>query len=233
MKEVLLNVDARDLGSKSKLSYYRNEGKVPAVFYGKGVETTNIAIDAKSFLSIIQANGTNVLVTLNFENGKKAAIIKDIQRDVISQKPIHIDFQYVSLTDKIEVLAPIHIEGVADGVKNFGGVMESIIREIKVSCLPSNIPQKITVDVNALGIGQGITVADLPKLEGVDYLADPSTLILHIVTVAAEEEKAPEAAAAGTTAPEPEVISKGKKDKEGEEGAAPAPGGAAPSGNKK
>ncbi|MDR2773067.1 MAG: 50S ribosomal protein L25 [Elusimicrobiota bacterium] len=229
MKEVLLEVQPRVNVSKGQLSSNRNAGKIPAVFYGKDVKTASITIDEKSFLTIVEENGSNVLVTLNFVEGKKAAIIKHIQRDVISQKPIHIDFQNVSLTDKVEVLVPIHIEGVSDGVKNFGGVMETIVREIRVSCLPGDIPQKVTVDVSPLGIGQRVLVSDLPKLDGVEYLSDPNSLIVHIVTVSAEEEKSADAEGAA----EPEVISKGKKDKEGEEGAAPAAGAGTQAGDKK
>ncbi|MDR2860884.1 MAG: 50S ribosomal protein L25 [Elusimicrobiota bacterium] len=229
MKEVLLNVDTRENVSKGQLSSVRKAGKVPAIFYGKDIKSESLVVDSKEFLSIIETKGLNVLVNLNFKDGKKAAIIKDLQRDILTQKPIHIDFQYVSLTDKIEVSVPIHIEGVADGVKNFGGVMETIVREVKVLCLPTNIPQRIAIDVSPLGIGQTVTIADLPKLESIEYLQEPSTLIVHIVNVAVEEEK-PADAAAGEKAAEPEVISKGKKDKEGEEGAA---GGAAPAGDKK
>jgi large subunit ribosomal protein L25 len=226
MKEVFLDVQTRELGTKSKLSALRKEEKIPAVFYGKNIKSESIVVDSKKFMSIIAENGANVIIDLNFKDGKKPAIVKSLQRDVLTQSPIHIDFQAISLEDKVEVLVPIHIEGVADGVKNFGGVMEFIVREVKVKALPKSIPQTITVDVSPLGLGQGITIANLPKLDGVEYIQDPSTLIINVITVAAEEEKPkeeiPEAA-------QPEVISKGKKDKE--EGAEAAP--AAASGAKK
>jgi len=230
MKEVILDVENRQTGSKSGLANFRKSGKVPAVFYGKNVKPESIIVDSKAFMSIIEANGANVIINLKFKDGKKPVIVKSLQRNILTQAPMHIDFQLISLKDKVEVMVPIHIEGVADGVKNFGGLMEFIVREVRVSSLPANIPQKISVDVNALGIGQGITVADLPKLDGVTYLQDPSTLIVHIVTVTVEEEK-PAEAAAGTEVAQPEVISKGKKDKEGEEGAAAAPAGTAGAGS--
>jgi large subunit ribosomal protein L25 len=94
--------------------------------------------------------------------------------------------------------------------------MEFIVREVEVSCLPTNIPQKISVDVTPLGLGQAVTIADLPKMEGVEYTQDPSTLIVHVVAVTVKEEAAAEP---GAEAAQPEVISKGKKDKEGEEAA--------------
>lgn len=221
MNEVILDVELRASGTKGELSSLKKEGKIPAVFYGKNVKHESISVNAKAFASVIEANGANVIIDLNFKDGKKPAIVKEIQRDVLTQVPIHIDFRSISLEDKVEVLVPIHIDGVADGVKNFGGTMEFIVREVKVKALPKNIPQKISVDVSALGIGQGITIADLPKLEGIDYVQEPSTLIINVIAAKVEEEK-PAAAAVGTEPAHPEVISKGKKDKEGEEGAAAA-----------
>ena len=108
--------------------------------------------------------------------------------------------------------------GIPDGVKNFGGTMEHVIREIKVRCLPTEIPAKINVDVSGLGIGQGITVANLPKLEGIEYVHDASSIVVNVLLQKVEEEKPAEAAAAEPQAPE--VISKGKKDAEGEAAAA-------------
>lgn len=211
MKEVILDVQTRELGTKSKLSALRKEEKIPAIFYGKNITPESITVDAKKFMTIIAENGANVIIDLNFKNSKKPAIVKSLQRDVLTQNPIHIDFQAISLEDKVEVLVPIHIEGVADGVKNFGGVMEFIVREVRVKALPKSIPQTISVDVTHLGLGQGITIADLPKLENVDYVQDPNTLIVNVIAIAAEEEKPKEE---GVESTQPEVINKGKKDKE-------------------
>jgi large subunit ribosomal protein L25 len=218
VKEVILDAQARVARSKGDLAILRKSGKIPAIFYGKGINPEAITVNSKNFVSIIEANGANVIIDLNFKDGKKAAIVKSLDRDILTQHLIHIDFHAISLEDKIEVLVPVHIDGVADGVKNFGGVMEFIVREVKVEALPRNIPQKISVDVKSLGIGQRMTVADLPKLDGVKYVQDSSTLIVHIIAVVVEEVKPEAAAAVGTAvAMQPEVISKGKKDKEAEE----------------
>jgi large subunit ribosomal protein L25 len=217
MNEVILDVEPRTTGSKGSLFSLKKEGKVPAVFYGKNFKPESISINAKAFASMIEANGANVIIDLNFKDAKRPAIVKEIQRDVLTQNPIHIDFCAISLKDKVEVSVPIHIDGIADGVKNFGGTMEFIVREVKVKALPKSIPQKISINVSALGIGQGITVADLPKLEGVDYIQDPSTLIINVILAKVEEEKPADIAGIGTEPVQPEVISKGKKDKEGEE----------------
>jgi large subunit ribosomal protein L25 len=217
MKEVILDAEIREVGSKSSLENFRRQGKIPGVLYGKDIKPSSISVDSKAFISIIEANGANVVINLKMKDGQQAALIKELQRNVLTQAPMHIDFQAISLKETIEVMVPIHIEGVSDGVKNFGGLMEFMTREIRVSCLPTNIPQKISVDVTALGLGQGVTIADLPKLDGVEYLQDPSLLIVHVVSVSAAEEPAAEA---GAEAAQPEVISKGKKDKEGEGAAA-------------
>lgn len=216
MKEVILDAETREIGSKSSLESFRKQGKIPGVLYGKDIKPASISVDSKAFMSIIEQNGANVVINLNMKEGKQAALVKELQRNILTQAPMHIDFQAISLQDAIEVMVPIHIEGVSDGVKNFGGLMEFIVREVRVSCLPTNIPQKISVDVTPLGLGQGITIADLPKFDGVEYLQEPETLIVHVVSVSAEEDKTAEA---GAEAAQPEVISKGKKDKEGEEAA--------------
>lgn len=224
VKEVILDAEMRTTGSKGNLAALRKGGKIPAVFYGKGIKPESIAVNSKAFVSIMEVNGANVIIDLNFKGRKKAAIVKSLDKDILTRNPIHIDFHAISLEDKVEVLVPVHIDGIADGVKNFGGVMEFIVREVKVEALPKNIPQKISVDVSALGIGQGISVADLPELDGIKYIQDPATLIVHVISVVVEEEK-PEATIETTDAAQPEVINKGKKDKEAEEGAEVATGG--------
>ncbi|MDR3112007.1 MAG: 50S ribosomal protein L25 [Elusimicrobiota bacterium] len=218
MSETVLNAQARNIGSKGSLSNLRKNGNIPAVFYGKGLKPESITVNAKDFLTILTQNGNNVVIDLKIEDITKPALVKFLQRDILTQQPLHIDFKCISLDEKVEVSVPVHIEGVPDGVKNFGGLMEFLEREVKVFALPKSIPQKITVDVSALGLGQAITVADLPKFENVDYLQDASTLIVHVVAVSADKEQSTDAAAASTEVAQPEVIGKGKKDKEAEAG---------------
>jgi len=212
--ETILDIEIRTLGSKGELAALRKEGKVPAIFYGKGITSIPITVTSKAFILLMKIHGANAIMDLNFKDKKKTAIVKSLQRDVLTQMPIHIDFQSVSLEDEVEVLVPIHIDGVANGVKNFGGVMEFVLREIKVKALLKNIPQKISVDISALGIGQGITIANLPKLNGVQYTQELSALIVHVVAVIAEEIKPVGPEAEEETVTQPEIISKGKKDKE-------------------
>jgi len=227
MKEVIIEAQARDVSTKHDLKDMRLKGMIPAIFYGHGEKVLSLTINAKKFDEIIHTGGGNVLVNIKLGNDSKTAIVKQIQRDVISRKPIHIDFQAISMQEKIEINVPLHILGIAPGVKLSGGVMEHVVRELRVSCLPIDIPQSVDVDVSALEINHSIAVRDLPKIAGVDVLTDPDSIIVNIVSpTILEEAPAPgtEGAVPAEGLAEPEVISKGKKPEEGEEGAAPAAG---------
>jgi len=211
MKQVVLEAEVRDV--KKNLNVIRTAGQVPAVFYGKKEQPIAISVDAKKFMSIVEKEGANVIIELKFKDSSKPAIIKELQRHILTQAPNHIDFQSISLTEKIEILVPIHVEGVADGVKNAGGTLEHVMREIKVKCLPQNMPSKISIDVTALKVGDDLSVAQLPTLEGVEYINDPKAVVVTVIGQSAEEEKTAE----GTEPQAPEVISKGKKEEEGAE----------------
>ena len=225
MKEAVLEAETRSVAKRSELKNLRSKGMIPAVFYGKKDEAVSLAVPLKKFNEIIHSGGANVLVSLKLKDGTKTAIIKEVQRDMISQVPIHIDFQAVSLSEKVQVSVPLHVVGVAPGVKLSGGILQHLMREVVIKCLPTHIPQKIDIDISNLQIGNIIAVKDLPKIEDVEIITDPNQIIVNVVAPAAEEvAPAAEAAVAGAApaSAEPEVISKGKKEKE--EGAAPAAG---------
>ncbi|MFA7073915.1 MAG: 50S ribosomal protein L25 [Endomicrobiaceae bacterium] len=210
MKQVVLEAEIREVSQN--LNAIRNSGKTPAVFYGKNETPIAVTVDTKNFMSIVDKEGANVIIELKFKDFSKTAIIKELQRHVLTQSPNHVDFQAISLKEKIDILVPVHIDGIADGVKNAGGTLEHILREIKVRCLPTDIPSKISVDVSAMKIGEALTVAQLPKIEGVEYENDPENIVVNILAQVVEEEKPADAAAEPQT---PEVISKGKKEEEG------------------
>ena len=217
MKQVVLEAQMRDVSQN--LNVIRNSGQVPGVFYGKKEQPIAISVDAKKFMSIVEKEGANVIIELKFKDFSKPAIVKELQRHILTQAPNHIDFQSISLTEKIEIAVPIHVEGVADGVKNAGGTLEHVMREIKVRCLPTDMPSKISVDVSALKVGDDITVEQLPQLKGVEYIHDQKAVVVTVIAQSVEEEKPAEVAAEPQA---PEVISKGKKEEEG------APAAAAP-----
>lgn len=232
-----VEAQVREQLSRGKLSALRKDGAIPAILYGgakakkakksdKG--QTLIQINEKAFIKMLQKEGSNVLLEIKVGAEKTNAVIKEIQRDYVTRKLIHVDFQRVDMSKKLEVSVPVHLAGEAPGVKLHGGILEHITREVRVSCLPKDIPRQIDVDISKLEVGRGISVADLPALDGVQILTDPHQLVANVVAPTILEE-APVAEAVGTA--EPEVIAKGKKPEEGEDGAvAPAAGtkGAAP-----
>lgn len=216
MEEIVLEAEVRDINNN--LKKIRQSGKIPAIFYGAKENPIPLSIDRKKFEKIVHKGvAKNLLITLKIGQDTKNVLIKDIQRDILSQTPIHVDFQSISMKDKIEVSVPLHIEGEAPGVKLSGGVLEIVLREIRIRCLPADIPQKINVDVSKLQINQSFAVKDLPPLEGVEILSDKDSIICHIVAPTILEEKPASAEAqVAPSATEPEVIGKGKKEKEEE-----------------
>lgn len=230
MQTVTVEAQVRELLSRGKLNGLRRAGQIPGVVYGgsggkakKGTASKAhalINVNEKTFLRMLDKEGANVLLELQLGPEKTNAVIKELQRDYVTRKIIHVDFQRVDMAKKLEVMVPVKLSGESPGVKLHGGIMEYVTRELKVTCLPKDIPHEITVDISKVDIGHGITVADLPKLPGVDILADPHQLVVTVVAPTVLEEAPADAAASPT---EPEVIAKGKKPEEGAEGAdAPA-----------
>lgn len=232
MQNIKLEAETREPISNGKLNTLRKEGWIPAVLYGtdkaasknkKGSSNVLLKVNEKNFLKTVGSH-KSMIVELNWGSQNANVVIKELQRDPVSRKFIHIDFQKISMTEKLEVMVPIHTVGEAPGVKLAGGILEMITRELKVLCLPKDIPQAVNVDISHLEIGKGLSVKDIAAIPGVEILSDQNLLVVNIVAPAAEEV-AP-AAATPTGPAEPEVIAKGKKPEEGEAaaGAAPAAG---------
>lgn len=229
MKEVTLQVHARADAGKGVARKLRANGKLPAVIYGHHEEPIPVELEQHRLSATMrQAGGEKLLINLNIDgkdSGKKA-LIKDIQRDPVSGKILHIDFQHISMDKKIKIEVPIKIEGTAEGVKNFGGIMSWNIRRIMVSCLPTDIPDKISFDVSEMKIHDSIHVKDITA-ENFEILDDPEETIVSIIppTIIKEKvvaegeegEEAPETAPEQEEAAEPEVISEKKSDEGKEE----------------
>ena len=198
----------------------RQAGRIPAVYYGRGEEPIALQVGLKDLQEVIErAEGSNVIVDLKVEGdgaGDRKALIREIQRDPVGGRILHLDLQHISLTERIVVEVPIVLVGTAVGVKDGGGILETILREVEVRCLPTAIPPSIDVDVAHLNIGDSVHVRDLQVPE-VTILTDPDSTLATVVPPTVMEEKPAEVAAAAEAA-EPEVIAKGKK----EEGEAPA-----------
>jgi len=221
MKTIELAAEERTITTQGALRTLRQAGRIPSVVYGGSKEPVSIVVDTKSLTQGLKGHGTNVLVNLKTGTNSDIVLLKDVQRDVLTHAVIHVDFQRISMTKKLEVNVPLHVVGVAPGVKLGGGILEHILREVRVFCLPTDIPDGISVDVSQLQLNQGLKVKDLVLPKGVEVLSELEGMVLSIVAPPEEEVVAPVAATAAAPGSEPEVIAKGKKPEEGET-AAPA-----------
>jgi large subunit ribosomal protein L25 len=225
--ESVLEAQSRDSFGKNEARRTRREGKVPAVLYGgDGSGATPIAVAPKALSKILHSeSGQNTLIQLKLSGGADTRVlVRDFQLDPITHEILHADFYRVAMDKVLRVTIPIVVDGEPPGVKQQGGVLEHIRREIEIECLPADIPEHIVVDVSNLMLHQGVRVRDIainPKWKAV---SDADLMLVHVIMPKAEEVAAtPEVAAAAATATpaEPEVIKKGKKDEEAAE-AAPA-----------
>jgi large subunit ribosomal protein L25 len=191
---------------------------------GKSREAVPVAVDPKEVMRILHSeSGANTLITLKLDGTESRVMVKEYQLDPITHKLLHADFFELAMDRAITVTVPIAVRGEAAGVKQQGGLLDFVTREIEVQCLPTDIPERIEVDVTELMLHQAVRLRDLPQNPKWKALNDPDTMIVHVVVPKAEEAAAtPEAeaaaaAAAAATPAEPEVIKKGKVEKEGEE----------------
>jgi len=215
-----LTIKRREGTGKQFAKRLRRQGIVPAILYG-GAKNEPVTVDPKSVLRMIAGHaGTTQLLTLKMdgEGGSRLAIIRAMQFDPVSENLVHVDLQEVSADKPITVRVAVHPVGEAVGVRDTKGILNLVLHEVSVSCLPTVIPERIDADVSALAIGDVLTIADLTVPEGVRVLNDPGQAVATVSPPMAEEEVAPVVAAAVTA--EPEVLTE-RKPKEGEE-AAPA-----------
>lgn len=220
MEKFTLDSQERKPASKGEMKKLRASGLIPAILYGDMINIP-ITVDAAKFATLLKKAGHNVIITLNMpDKTPKTVLIKDIQKNVISRELSHIDFYQISMKKKIDISIPVVLVGEAPGVKS-GGVLSHIVRELKVKCLPADIPEKITVDISKLEIGNTVLVKDLVVPKNVEVMVAPDQIVANIVSPTILEEVVPGVIGAEAVA-EPEVIGKGKKE-EVEEGAEVAP----------
>jgi large subunit ribosomal protein L25 len=211
-----LTIKRREGTGKQVAKRLRRQGVVPAILYG-GTKNEMVTVDPKSVLRMIAGHaGTTQLLTLKLdgEGGSRLAIIRAMQFDPVSENLMHVDLQEVSADKPITVRVAVHPVGEAIGVRDTKGILNLVLHEVSVSCLPTVIPERIDADVSELAIGDVLTIADLSVPEGVRVLNDPGQAVATVSPPMAEEEVAPVVAAAVTA--EPEVLTE-RKPKEGEE----------------
>jgi large subunit ribosomal protein L25 len=202
--------------NKNAARRVRVAGKIPAVVYGAGQDAVAVAVDPKAITKILHSeSGHNTIFDLNVEGSAVVkAMIVDWQHEPIKGKLLHIDLKRIAMDKTMRVSVPIQLIGIATGVKNQGGILDHVLREVEVECLPGDIPSHLDVDVTNLELHGAIHVSDLPHSGSIKFLGDENATVAHVTAV--KEEAPVEAAVASPT--EPEVAKKGKTDAE----AAPA-----------
>jgi large subunit ribosomal protein L25 len=215
----------RDGFGKNEARRLRAEGRIPAVLYGgqkPGDPATPIAVDPKVLMRILHSeSGVNTLISLSVDGASTRVLVKEYQLDPVTHKLLHADFYRIAMDRAITVTVPVVVRGEPKGVKQQGGILDFVHRDIEVECLPGDIPEKIELDVSELLLGQAIRVRDLPRDPKWTPLTDGDVMLVHVMTPKAEEEPAAAAATATGEVPaapaEPEVIKKGKVEKPAEE----------------
>ena len=215
MQKVKINAQPREkAGVRGELSKIRAQKNIPAVLYGEGLEPVSITISQKD-LAEIQKAGSNAIIEMALPKGVENAIIKEIQYHVVSDEPIHVDFQRISMDKPLETVVPIVLTGDCVWVKENGGIVDHTVREVSIKCLPADIPHEIVVDITGLTLDKHINLADLVAPKGVTILGEADRMIVHIM-IPREEAAAVAAATAGAEAAQPELsATKGKKEEEG------------------
>jgi len=221
-----IEVEKREITGKKARQEAKARGLVPGVVYGADKEPVPIFVDPLKVIQILKSEkGMNsiLLFSLKGTKSKRHVMIKDFQIRPATNELLHADFKRILMDQKVRVRVPVVCDGVAFGVKNQGGVVDQVMREVEVECLPAEVPDKIHVDLTPMKLNESVKLSDLRLAEGVTILAEDKHQPV-VVIAAPRVEAEPVAAAEEVASIEPEVIGKGKKPEEGEE--APAAEGA-------
>ena len=223
MSEVVLQAEVRTRTGKHTKAM-RRSGKIPGEYYSRGEQNIHVAATPFGLKPLIYTSEAHI-VSLKLDNGEsKTCVLRNVQFDPVSDLPIHFDLQGVRADEELTIEVPVMLSGTPKGVKD-GGTVQHVMHRLKVSCLPKFIPDHIEVNITELGINQSVHIRDI-KVDNVKILESESSTIVAVVPPTILKEETPADAAAATTLAEPEVIAKGKKPEEGEEGAEAAPAGA-------
>ncbi|MGQ9630745.1 MAG: 50S ribosomal protein L25 [bacterium] len=221
MNQITLDANRRSGKGKGLARKLRAQGLIPAVVYGSKTDNMLLSVDAKRFENLMRHHAGHTLLSLRVGNGEepkdRMVIVKEVQRDPAHGKILHVDFHEVALDEKISVEVAVVLIGDNIVKQKTGGIVDQVIHEVEVRCLPANIPESIQVDVGNLKVGDTLHVRDIKPPEGVEVVTDGELTVVTVVpprkveevVVAAVEEEVPE---------EPEVIGKGKRGEEEPEG---------------
>jgi large subunit ribosomal protein L25 len=226
MPEVVAATPRTGKFNKNAARRVRAAGKIPAVLYGASHEAVAVEVDPKHILKILYSEtGHNTIFDVDLgDKSPVKAMIVEWQREPIQDKLIHIDLKRIAMDKALTVSVRVKLIGVPVGVKAHGGILDQVMREVEIECLPADIPSHIDVDVSNLDLHEVLRVSDLPHSDKIKYLNNEDTTLAHVVTIREEVVATPEAeaaAVAAATPAEPEVAKKGKG--EGETDAAKKP----------
>lgn len=213
MEDVTIEVKKREVAGDGACRRLRREGWIPAVVYGGERETIPVQIEKRPLLETFKDGGTEnriFLLKLLGTDKSRHAMIRELQIDPISRQILHIDFQRILMDEKIRVKVHVRVAGTAIGVKNEGGILDFVSRELEVECLPGRIPQEIVADVSALHVGQHLEAGMLTLPEGVVLHDEPHKVVAAIAHSRTEAVAAETAATPAAEGKEPEVIKRGK-----------------------
>ena len=221
-KQQKLNAQKRDTAGRSAVNKIKQQGLVPAVIYGAREEPMKLTISAREIGTLLsRATSEHVLVDLEIADGgaktNRLALIQEVQHHPLKRNVLHVDFHAVRADEKLHADIPVEPTGEADGVKNFGGILEINLHTVEVECLPKDLPEIIIIDVSRLGVGDAIHIKDLQLPEGVTVRGDGDLTVVRVAAPTVEIEPVAAVAAAG-----PEVIKEKKDDAAAAKTAAPA-----------
>jgi len=195
VSDTAIAVQAREQTGKGVARKLRAAGQIPAVFYGPKIGSVPISLDPRLLERILRGSGANALLDLSIEGradlGETVALVKELQRHPVRGDLVHADLYQVDLAQTVEVEVPVHLVGKSKGVE-MGGVMDHMIREVMVSCLPRAIPEFFEVDVSDLDIGDGVHVRDIALPPDVELAIDPDLAVVQVAAPSVAEEAAPE-----------------------------------------
>jgi len=221
MAEVRIDAELKQLSGTGVARKLRAQGKVPAVIYGRGIETTAIHVNRRELATALNPDaGINVLLDLQIEGRSTLALTRELQRDPVKGTLLHADFVRVDRTQAVEVEVPIHVVGSSPGV-NEGGVLENPLFTVHVKCLPTEVPEFVAADVSGLAIGDSLRVSDIAAQAGFEILSDPEAVVASVLAPVSEEQlEAMEAAAAIEAAGGVEAMAEAAEEEPSDEEAA-------------
>ncbi len=218
---VSLAAQHRDAAGKGPARQMRMAGRIPAVVYGRGRDSESLSVSATDVDKLLAAHArASTIIALAIDGDSVKVLIRDVQRHPLRRNITHLDFYEIHEGESITVTVPIHLEGSPDGVRNAGGTLDQVLREVQLAVLPRHIPERVELEVTALTIGQSLHVRDL-VIENANILTDGEMTICSVIPPRVEEEVAPVEGALEEEEPEdesaePELIRKPKGEEEDE-----------------